>query len=131
MNVSTTRSMLSGLFWFGREASILAVIAAMTFGICWLWRLGWSDVEIDDVSEPEILNLHVESERAEPTGISVWVSGEINGEADVWAGNWKPERLHGKVNFHVYHDWFQRECELHYEPIDATSGKLVIYYEFH
>jgi hypothetical protein len=118
-------------FRFMREIFVLVVLAAAIFGICWLWPPAWSDVEIRDVSKPAILNLHVASGQAEPTGISVWVSGEIDGEADVWAGNWEPERVHGKVNFQIYHDWFQRDCDLHYEPINVTSGKLVIHYEFH
>jgi hypothetical protein len=49
----------------------------------------------------------------------------------VWASNWEMQRLSGRVDWRVYHDWFSPDCTLRYRPVGQVSGWLVVRYQFH
>jgi hypothetical protein len=65
------------------------------------------------------------------SGLTLHVRGQIDGEAIVSASNWEPQKISGKVDFKVYHDWFTSTCELQYQPVSAKAGALTVQYEFH
>lgn len=96
---------------------------------------GWRSVVIADASQPVDFTVTSTSwdcyPLGHPSGVSVWVTGEITGEAEVWADYWEPKRLSGRVDWRVYHDWFGDTCLLHYKPIGPVSGNLVVRYQFH
>jgi hypothetical protein len=64
------------------------------------------------------------------TGLTIWVTGEIDGEAEVWAGSWDHQRLSGKVDWRVDRDWYESDCQIHYRPHGVTKGTLKIRYSF-
>ena len=107
----------------------LAVVAVVV--VCGLLGGGWSVTPLDDVGQPADLILIDKGSRL-TSGLSVQITGEIDGVADVWADNWEPIRLSGRVDWRVYHDWFSPDCTLHYRPVGGpVSGRLVVRYQFH
>jgi hypothetical protein len=64
------------------------------------------------------------------SGLNLHVTGEINGQAYIFAGNWEKKKLSGRVDWGIYHDWFEPTCVLQYEPVSVTSGNLRIDYTF-
>ena len=65
------------------------------------------------------------------SGLTLHLTGEINGQAYIFASNWEKKKLSGKVDCGIYHDWFEPTCVLQYEPVSVTSGNLRIDYAFH
>lgn len=109
--------------------AVAAVVVA-----CGLFGSGWSVAPLGDVGQPADLVLTANDRRlmGNPSGLSVHVTGEIDGMAEVWAGNWEPKRLSGRVDSRVYHDWFSPDCTFHYRPVGGpVSGRLVVRYQFH
>jgi hypothetical protein len=67
----------------------------------------------------------------EVSGLSLHITGQINGRAHLFASNWDKKELSGTVDMAIYHDWFEPTCLLQYEPVSVTSGSLKIEYTFH
>ena len=112
-------------------ASVLA--AAALAAVCAWGGDGWSAVPLPDVGQPANLAL-TGGDRlmGGPSGVSALIAGEIDGEVEVWADGWGPQRLRGRADWRVYHDWFDPSCTLHYRPVgEAVSGRLVVRYRFH
>jgi PBP1b-binding outer membrane lipoprotein LpoB len=86
-------------------------------------------VNVVDVSKQETLALKTTS--SDVSGISLHVQGQLDGEAVLSAANWQPQKVNGKVDFEVYHDWFEPKCDLQYQPLTATTGTLTVQYTFH
>jgi hypothetical protein len=86
-------------------------------------------VNVVDVSKSETLALTTTSSNV--SGISLHVQGQLDGEAVFSAANWEPQKVSGKVDFNVYHDWFATKCDLQYQPLSATTGTLTVQYTFH
>jgi hypothetical protein len=86
-------------------------------------------VNVVDVSKSETLALTTTSSNV--SGISLHVQGQLDGEAVFSAANWEPQKISGKVDFNVYHDWFATKCDLQYQPLSATTGTLTVQYTFH
>ena len=111
---------------------VLAVGAVVAAGI-WL-NGGWAVAPLANVGQPADLVLSASESwlMGSPSGLSVHIMGQIDGEAEVWAPNWEPQRLTGRVDYRVYHDWFAGPtCTLHYRPLGEVSGGLVVRYKFH
>ena len=110
---------------------LLSVAAVVAAGV-WL-RSGWAVAPLASVRQPADLVLTASESwlMGSPSGLSVHITGEIDGEAEVWAENWEPQRLTGRVNCRLYHDWFAPTCTLHYRPLGEVSGGLVVRYQFH
>ncbi len=85
-------------------------------------------IDVGDVTGKSSITL--ESPSKDVTGITIHVTGDINGHAYVFASDWEKKELSGKVDCVIYHDWFTPTCVLQYEPVSVTSGKLRIDYTF-
>jgi len=86
-------------------------------------------VNVGDVTNKSSITLASPSKGV--SGLTLHVTGEINGQAYVFASNWEKRELSGKVDWEIYHDWFEPTCVLQYEPVSVTSGNLRIDYTFH
>lgn len=111
---------------------LLLVIYSLVLCGCSGSRSG--SVRIADATKNNTLNLlsgYSGKGGDTPSGITLQVHGQIIGSAYIYAGNWKPEKLSGRVDWKVYHDWFQANCELHYIPESVQSGELTVDYTIH
>ena len=117
--------------WLAPLAGVVS--AAAVFAVCGLGGDGFSTAPLPAVGQSADLALTGSSSHllGNPSGLSVHIMGEIDGVAEVWADNWEPERLSGRVDWRVYHDWFSPSCTLHYRPVGQVSGRLVVRYQFH
>lgn len=86
-------------------------------------------VNVGDVTNKSSITLASPSK--DVTGITIRVTGDINGHAYVYARDWEKRELSGRVDCVIYHDWSAPTCVLQYEPVSVTSGKLRIDYTFH
>lgn len=86
-------------------------------------------IDIENVTNKSSIMLTSPSKGV--SGLTLHVTGEINGQAYIFASNWEKKELSGKVDWGIYHDWFEPTCVLQYEPVSVTSGKLRIDYTFH
>ena len=91
---------------------------------------GWSTAPLPEAGQPAELALTGGGGGLQ-SALSVHITGEIDGVAEVWASNWEVEQLSGRVDWRVYHDWFLPDCILHYRPVGHVSGRLVVRYRFH
>jgi hypothetical protein len=109
-------------------AGVLAVVA-----VCCLLGDRWSEAPLAHVGQTADLALSGGGSwrMGDPSGLSVHITGAIEGAVDVWVDNWEPQRLTGRVDWRVYHDWLYPTGTLHYRPLGKVSGRLVIRYQFH
>jgi hypothetical protein len=109
---------------------------------CFMWcmcgfpnRGGWREIPISPIPQEHHVVVTARDGDAwpmkRPSGLSIWITGEIDGEVEIWSTGWPRERLSGKVDWRVYHDYFDKRCVISYRPVTARSGHLVIRYEFH
>jgi hypothetical protein len=115
---------------------VIGVIAVVAIAVvAWTACCGWRSAAISDVAQPTSLTLLAHPQdyfpHGMPSGVSVWVTGEVKGSAEMWTGNWKRQEISGRVDWSEYHDWFDNQCVLQYKPIGPVSGQLVIRYMFH
>jgi len=103
--------------------------------IVMVWHVRWQSVELADAGKPTTFVLTARPGDGWPmgsiTGISVWITGDINGQAEMWADNRDRIRLNGTIDLKAYHDWFEPSCHLYFEPQGRVFGKLVVRYKFH
>jgi hypothetical protein len=85
-------------------------------------------IDVGDVTNKSSITLTSPSTGV--SGLTIHITGEINGQAYVFASNWEKKKLSGKVDWRIYHDWFEPTCVLQYEPVSVTSGNLRIDYTF-
>jgi len=85
-------------------------------------------VNVGDVTNKSSITLATPSK--DVSGITLHITGDINGHAYIFASDWEKKELSGKVDCGIYHDWFKPTCVLQYEPVSVTSGKLRIDYTF-
>ncbi len=85
---------------------------------------GWRATDIPDVTRSS--NINMNTWQWDVSGITLHIHGNLNGEAYVFAGNWRKKLLSGRVDWKIYRDWFQPSCVLHYEPKSVTSGNLTV-----
>lgn len=107
--------------------SVIAVLAVY-------WMIGgWTAVPLLDVSQPANFVLTSEDDKwlGTRSGMSVHITGKIDGVADVWVDNRETQRLSGKVDWRVYYDCFASTCTLNYQPVGQVAGQLVVRYQFH
>jgi hypothetical protein len=117
--------------WSVALGGILAILlVAFT---CGLGGGGWSTAPSLDLSQPGKIALSDSGVSLVGTsGLSLHITGEIDGVVEVWVNHWKPVRLTGKVDWWTYSDWFEPGCTLYYQPVDGpVTGQLVVRYKFH
>ncbi|MFA5252427.1 MAG: hypothetical protein WC454_07570 [Phycisphaerae bacterium] len=85
-------------------------------------------IDVGDVTGKSSITLASPSK--DVLGLTIHVTGDINGLAYVFASDWEKRELSGKVDCRIYHDWSAPTCVLQYEPVSVTSGKLRIDYTF-
>jgi hypothetical protein len=85
-------------------------------------------IDVGDVTKKSSITLT--SPTKDVVGLTIRVTGDINGRAYVFTGNWEKKELSGKVDCVIYHDWSAPTCILYYEPVSVTSGNLRIDYTF-
>jgi hypothetical protein len=85
-------------------------------------------VNVGDVTNKSSITLTSPSK--DVIGLTLRVTGDINGHAYVYASDWEKKELSGKVDCAIYHEWSTPTCVLQYEPVSVTSGKLRIDYTF-
>jgi len=67
-----------------------------------------------------------------PTMVTISVEGSIEGNARVYLSpGWDKIDLSGEFDDGIYKDWFDKECEVTYEPIEVTKGNVTISCAFH
>ena len=89
-------------------------------------------VEITNVAEPQKIRLV--SHQANPfdvSGLSLQITGRLDGSALLFPVNQTTQRVNGDVNLETYQDWSGRDYLLHYVPESVSTGHLTIIYWFH
>jgi hypothetical protein len=121
----------SPLRWVLFGLAVAQVVAVGAFA----WHVSWQTAHIPDVAQPADLVMTARYGDGWPmssvNGLSLRVTGEIDGEAEVWTADGSPRLVSGRVDLLVGHDWFQPTCHLHYRPKGVTKGKLIVRYQFH
>jgi hypothetical protein len=84
---------------------------------------------VEDVTNKSSITLTSPSK--DVSGLSLHVTGYIDGQAYISVLNWKKEELSGKVNKLMSCDGYKPSFVLEYEPISVTSGNLRIDYTFY
>jgi hypothetical protein len=89
--------------------------------------------KIDDVASKTTLILSVDNNSKKIDGISILVTGHIDGSATVHIRNgreqYSPRHItKGLVFLKIEGDWYTGECRFEYEPADVRSGHLTIRY---
>jgi hypothetical protein len=108
--------------------AVLAGFLVPLVGI-FAWHSSWKTLTVPDVCHAADIDLAAGS--GSINGVTVWLSGSIDGTAEIWAEGWDRQIVSGQVDWRVYHDWFSQGCKLHYQPQGVTNGKLVVRYRFH
>lgn len=86
-------------------------------------------LKVGDVTKPQ--SFTVKARSSSPTGITIQANARLNGTAYVYIHNYDKVAVSGTtVDAGIYHDWFQQDCTIHFEPGTATSGSLEISYAF-
>jgi hypothetical protein len=120
-----------------RRRWLLLVLAAMLMvsAVCggmFYSVFHWRSVEVPDVTQEA--DLPISARPFDGLGfisiLSIRVTGEIDGEAEVWTDYAPHQQIRGQVDWQVGHDWFDPTSHIHYRPRGVTSGKLRVYYLF-
>jgi len=92
-------------------------------------------IQVKDVTQKQILTL-VEKDRPQYVhGISILITGYIDGTATIQQAYenkemYGPSTIAGKVNLRLGGDWYGDKCLITYQPLNVKSGKLQIKYDF-
>jgi len=110
----------------------IAVVGLVLVSVFVYFENTWKQAGTFDATRETTILLKDSRPSGSTSGISLLVTGDIDGEVEVWADNWDPVRLSGHgLDWRIYHDWFYSECELHIRPIRKAPGKLEVKYQFH
>jgi hypothetical protein len=110
-------------------AGLFLVAAAVGFGGTCIGPTGGQSFNVPDVSRPAELDLDAQTDEA-VTGAGVWVTGEIDGQADLYVGNAFPVRISGRVEQSFYLSFSQPDHFVRYYPYGVTNGYLIVHYRF-
>jgi hypothetical protein len=88
-----------------------------------------SSVRITNTTQTNVLTLL--SPHQNVSGLTLHIHGHIDGTGYVSAANWPTQALTGAVDWRIYHDWFQTNCVIHYQPAEVRNESLIVDYEFH
>lgn len=107
----------------------LALLSALALALCATACSRSGSTNVPDPTKKSVITLR--SSIAEPNGITIKITGKIDGSAVVHADNWEKVSISGEVEWQIYKDWFEPSCDIHYEPSGVTTGSLTIDYTFH
>ena len=95
---------------------------------------GTRTYDVVDVTKAETIVLKKASGQGPVHSLSVTGSGEIQGDAEISlilnGGQYKTEKMSGKVDFRWGGDWYSDHAEIRYTPTSVTGGSLKLNYEF-
>jgi len=115
------------VFCFGLMFSVVFTSAAL-LGAFFTSR--WQSIIVEDASQPAYFELHARPGDLWPmenvTGLTVIVTGQIDGTAELTIDGEDPAKLSGTVHYKREGDWYDSDCRIHYVPIDVKSGHLKI-----
>ncbi len=87
-----------------------------------------------NVQKKQIIELKTKTKDELVHGISIKVTGHIEGEAKIilMSGGkpYRTEAITGKVKVRWDGDWYSDTAEIHYEPTNVKSGELLFEYFF-
>ncbi|HEV7606697.1 MAG TPA: hypothetical protein VGO61_05135 [Steroidobacteraceae bacterium] len=116
-------------FWIIAVVAVFLVPAATI--AYWMFPR-WE--RIPDVTKTSELVLHPRKHQKQVYAIDIYVSGQIEGTAElVWLEAGKPHpvlKFSGTVRAHFMSDWYADEVLLVYRPIRVTGGSLKLRYRF-
>ena len=131
--------------WFRVHVVLFNVFVCSTvFLMLWVGAIvlvnelgNWNSVVIADVSQP--IRLTLENRPMgwwfpfdlDASGLSVRITGDINGTAEVSVAHYPVERLSGKVDWMCGGDFFTNECLMEYKALGPVSGTLTVHYKFY
>lgn len=104
-------------------------IGTRFFGLLLACNLIWScghkeKFSVKDPSKREVFNIR--SHVKKPSGVTVNIIGNIDGEAKVYVSPWNEIRISGSFEKTFYQDWFESNCEITYEPMNVRTGNVEI-----
>lgn len=87
--------------------------------------------QIADVTKPATLSLSPAPRQGVSVyGLSLHISGEIEGEAEIWGDELGTNRITGKFEVKRNGDYYATNCVIEYRPIDVRAGRILIQHEF-
>jgi hypothetical protein len=91
-------------------------------------------IMVDNVSNAQTIVLKNDSANKHPFGISIEVSGKIDGQANIYlmlkGKSYKSEIIKNHFSFTWSTDWYSDSAEIKYEPIGVKEGNVMIKYSF-
>jgi hypothetical protein len=89
-------------------------------------------LEITDLQKPQIIRLSKRPSQGNIYSLSIRCTGKINGKARMMPDGKRQDtkELSGNVNFTWGGDWYADSVEIRYEPIQVSSGSLILEYTF-
>jgi hypothetical protein len=85
-------------------------------------------LRVADVTKAQTFSVRARS--SSPTGIKIQTRGHIDGTSYVYIHEYAKGTLSGDADWGIYHDWFEQDCKIFFDPGTATSGSLEITYSF-
>jgi len=85
-------------------------------------------LRVADVTKAQTFSVRARS--SSPTGIRIQTRGLIDGTCHVYIHEYAKGTLRGNADWGIYHDWFEQDCKIFFDPGTATSGSLEIIYSF-
>jgi hypothetical protein len=107
------------------------LFSAMVIALSGCHREGIRIVTVDDPAQTNEFRITSTPSRHCVSGLTLHFQGQIDGTAYVWAANWPTQTLNGNVDWLIYHDWFETNCTIYYQPSGVHTGSLKFQYEFH
>jgi hypothetical protein len=94
------------------------------------WRGGRAAHGLDGFDFTKAQTFSVRARSSSPTGIKIQTRGHIDGASYVYIHEYAKGTLSGDADWGIYHDWFDQDRKIFFEPGTATSGSLEITYSF-
>jgi hypothetical protein len=115
-----------------RLLSILILIALSFIGVSCNKAHYDQRLEITDLQKLQIITLSKRPSQGNIYSLSIHCTGKINGKARMMPDGKRQDtkELSGNVNFTWGGDWYADSVEIRYEPIQVSSGSLILEYTF-
>jgi hypothetical protein len=123
-------SPLTPLMW--RTIFITVAVCLSLAAVIAIRRLSaWDQLTIADASRPYDLTLTDSRGIEIPSGLSIRITGRLEGRAILEVGSTEPMLISGEIDERRYCDFFDSHCLVKYRPEENATGHLVLSYRFH